>query len=435
MSRTKAALAVLALVAAASVLGAAPAAAAPPEGACGSRLEPAHPVVTERPWAQRYFDLDRTWTHSRGAGVLVGVVDSGVDADHPQLRDRVLPGSDFFLVGDLPGNFDCVSHGTAVASIVAAAPAEGVGFRGIAPDARVLPVRVTDRDVNDTGEPAPIDPGAVAAGIHYAADQGVRVLNLSLSGYTDHRAIRDAVAHAVARDVLVVAAVGNRQPDSADAPAVPSYPAAYDGVLGVGAIDIAGMRTEGSQIGPYVDLVAPGAGVLAATRAGGHDYWEGTSFAAPFVAGAAALVRSAWPELTAPQVAARLVATAAPAPGGAGSQAYGAGIVDPYRAVTEDLTAAKPAPMPGVVAPPVDQDEVRAAAWWQRTGTWAKLAAGAVVLAIAVACVLAVALPKGRRRRWSAGRAAPLPAARVREEPPEEIFLLPRPPVERTMRH
>lgn len=403
-----------------------PASAAPPAGACRDP-EPAYPVVRELPWAQQLFDLEETWRHSTGAGITVAVVDSGVDADHPQLARNVLPGRDFFLVGELPGNFDCVSHGTAAASIIAAAQAPGIGFRGIAPDARILPVRITDRELNESGEPSPINPDAVARGIRYAVDQGAKVINLSLSGYGDFPAIRHAVTYAQRKDVLIVAAVGNRQQQGA----APSFPASYEGVLGVGAIDNTGARTQGSQVGDYVDLVAPGAGVLAATRAGGHDYWDGTSFAAPFVAGTAALVRSAWPKLTAPQVANRLLATAAPARGGPGSPEYGAGVVDPYRAVTENLSDRGPLEMPAVVAPPVDHAAMAEAAWWRDMGVGAKIVAGLVALAIVVTAILAWTLPRGRRRRWAAGRAAELPGAPEREEVPDEIFLFPPPPVER----
>ena len=408
---------------------AAPAHAAPPEGACRDP-EPAHPVVTEEPWAQKMLDLRGTWKHSTGAGVVVGVVDSGVDADHPQLRGKVLPGRDFFLVGQLRGNFDCVSHGTAVASIIVASPAKGTGFRGVAPNARVLPVRITDRDLNDSGEPTPIDPNAIARGIRYATDQGAKVINLSLSGYRDYPAVRGAVAYARSKDVLLVAAAGNRQTDGTTS--TPSFPAADDGVLGVGAIDVAGQRSGDSQIGPFVDLVAPGDGVLAATRVAGHNYWKGTSFAAPFVSGVAALVRSAWPDLTAAQVAERLVATAAPAPGGARSPEYGAGILDPYRAVIEGLSDVEPAALPPVVTPGRDFARERDIAWWREMSVGAKLVAGGVVLAIGLAALLAVVLPRGSRRRWTPARAEALPAAPPRDEPPEQVFLFPPPPMERT---
>jgi type VII secretion-associated serine protease mycosin len=409
------------------LVGVVPAHAAPPEGACRDP-QPAGPAVPDLPWAQKSLALKRTWQHSTGAGVTVAVVDSGVDADHPQLQGEVFPGRDFFLVGEHPGNFDCQSHGTAVASIIAAAPTNGVGFSGIAPGARILPVRVVDKEVNDEGEPIAIDPDTVASGIRYAADQGAKVINLSLSGYGDFPAIRDAVAYAQSLDALLVAAVGNRQGKNKDPG--PSFPAAYEGVLGVGSIDMAGQRSSGSQIGDYVDLVAPGEGVLGATRVAGHNYWTGTSFAAPFVSGAAALVRSAWPNLTAPEVAARILATASPARGGKASLEYGVGVVDPYRAVTEQLSITDPSLMPLVTDPPVDVDGMRNLAWWQQMGAGAKLVAGMVVLAIAVTAILAFALPRGRRRRWLARRRAPVPTAPVRQEPPDQIFLFPPPPVE-----
>ncbi len=406
------------------------AAAAPPEGACHGNPDPAREVVAQRPWAQQLLDLTRTWPHSTGAGITVAVVDSGVDADHPQLQGKVFPGRDFYLVGTLPGNFDCVSHGTAVASIIAASPAAGVGFRGVAPDARILPVRITDRELSDEGATTLINPDVVGQGIRYAVDNGAKVINLSLSGYGDFAAIGGAIAYAQSKDVLVVAAVGNR----ARLGPVPSFPASYDGVLGVGSITIEGVRADDSQAGPYVDVVAPGEDVLAATRVGGHDYWAGTSFAAPFVAGVAALVRSAWPKLTAPEVAARILATADPAPGGRGSFEYGAGVVDPYRAVTEDLAASGPRAMPAVVAPPPDHAAMRETAWRDEMGAGAKLGTGLVVLAIVVTAVLGWFLPRGSRRRWRAGRAAALPVAASgvgRGEPPDQMFLFPPPAVER----
>ncbi|MGO1050031.1 type VII secretion-associated serine protease mycosin [Crossiella sp. CA198] len=403
--------------------------AAPPPGTCHNPT-PARPEIGQLPWAQQVLAPDRAWPFSDGAGVTVAVVDSGVDADHPQLASKVLRGRDFYYLGGLPGNFDCVSHGTAVAGIIAAGEADRIGFRGIAPGARILPVRVSDRDLTDNGGAAAIDPVVLARGIWWAVDQGVKVLNLSVSGPVDNGHIRDAVAYAVSKDVLVVAAAGNQQPDSPFA-SRPSYPAAYPGVLGVGAIDIDGAKLPASQLGDFVDLVAPGVGVLGPTRAGGHTYFTGTSFAAPFVAGTAALVRARWPELSAAEVTRRLLATATPARGGKGSPGYGAGVVDPYRAVTDGLSAVAPAPVPPLTHPAPDVARLSAEAWWRNAGEQAKAGAAAAVGAALLAVLIAVVLPRGRRRRWAAGTADPLPATPVREELPEQVFLLPPPPVER----
>lgn len=416
--------AALAVTALQGITGAAAASAAPPAGACQD-ADPARAEVPTLPWAQQVLDPQRAWPYSRGSGVLVAVIDSGVDGDHPQLRraGKVLAGRDFYFNGSLPGNFDCVSHGTGVASIIAADPLPGIGFAGVAPDTRILPVRISDRDVSDQGQALRIDPQVVAYGIRYAADQGAKVINLSLAGLDDFPAIRQAVAYAVAKDAVVVAAAGNAQRDATTE--LPSYPAGYEGVLGVGAVDIDGARMSASQIGTYVGIVAPGVKVLAATRVDGHAYDDGTSFAAPFIAGTAALVRAAWPQLSAPQVIQRLKATASPARGGLDSDAYGAGLVNPYRAVTDGLDLSKPAALPAYLPPPPDQARLGQLAWEARTATsatWLTLAsAGGIVLT----ALTAAFLPRGRRRRWQPGRAPSVPAEPPTIEPPDQIFLLP----------
>jgi len=347
-----------------------------------------------------------------------------VDADHPQLASpgKVRAGRDFYLAGSLPGAFDCVSHGTGVASIIAADPVPGVGFHGVAPDAGILPVRISDRDVGSQGESLRIDPQVVANGIRYATDQGAKVINLSLAGHDDFAVIRDAVAYAVSRDALVVAAAGNTQRDSATE--LPSYPAAYDGVLGVGAIDIDGARLSGSQVGRYVDIVAPGAKVLASARAGGHVYAAGTSYATPFVSGTAALVRSAWPALSAPEVARRLMATASPARGGSGSPAYGAGVVDPYRAVTDGTDSVKPGALPAFVPTPPDQERIDRAIAREETSRTAKGLVAALTGVMVLALLVAILHPRGRERGWRPGRADAVAVEPTVTEPPEQIFLI-----------
>ncbi|WP_228688221.1 type VII secretion-associated serine protease mycosin [Amycolatopsis keratiniphila] len=421
--RMAAAVAVLTMTIPQALDGASVANSAPPAGACHDPA-PARAQVRAQPWAQQVLTPERAWPHSRGAGVLVAVVDSGVDADHPQLRrpGKVRAGRDFYLSGGHPGAFDCVSHGTGVAGIIAADPLPGIGFRGVAPDAEILPVRVSDRDLGDQGEQLRIDPQVVANGVRYAADQGAKVINLSLAGFDDFAVIRDAVAYAVSRDALVVAAAGNGQRDTTVA--FPSYPASYEGVLGVGAVDIDGARMTGSQIGSYVDLMAPGAKVLTAARVDGHAYVDGTSFATPFVAGTAALVRAAWPRLSAPEVARRLIATAAPSRGGNGSAAYGHGLVDPYRAVTDGLDTRGPDALPAHVPRPPDQARLDRAAAEESTAETAKWCTAAVVGALAVAVLLALVVPRGKRRHWRAGRARAVPVEPPTVEPPEQVFLI-----------
>jgi membrane-anchored mycosin MYCP len=396
--------------------------AKPPRGECRN-AEPAHPVVRLLPWAQQQLMPQRAWRFTTGGGVLVAVVDSGVDTDNPQLRrpGKVLPGHDFYLRGRYPGTYDCVSHGTGVAGIIAADGADRIGFEGIAPGARILPVRISERELDDNGQTEAIDQNILANGIRWAVDRGARVINLSVAGTQDHAPVRRAVAYAVQHDVVVVAAVGNQQ--TANDSMLPSYPADYPGVIGVGAINNSGVRVGASQVGPYVDLVAPGEAVLTTTRAGGHAYQSGTSFATPFVAGTAALVRAAWPKLTADQVARRLMATAAPAPGGTNSMEYGAGIVDPYRAVAEGMPAGRPAAMPAATAVKPDPQQLAAAAWWQAQGTQARsvaLLAGGGTAAVILLCSLLIV---GRRRRWTVTRhTSGRQAGHADELPPEFLF-------------
>ncbi|WP_199434202.1 type VII secretion-associated serine protease mycosin [Qaidamihabitans albus] len=422
--------AAIAAAVAGSVVSPGAAVATPPPGACDNP-GPASPVVSELSWAQRTLDAQAVQRQATGSGVVVAVVDSGVDSDHPQLRKsgKVLRGQDFFLVGDLPGSFDCVSHGTAVASIIAARPAERIGFAGLAPDATILPVRVSETDATGEGTAQAIDPQVLARGIWYAADHGADVINLSVAGSLDNHFVRDAVRHAQNKDVVVVAAVGNAQ--EGPAPGPPTYPAGYDGVLGVGAVDMTGTRLPSSQIGPQVDIVAPGGGVLAAARAGGHQYQDGTSFAAPFVAATAALVRSARPELSAEQVVERILATATPAPGGRDSEAYGAGLVNPYRAVTDGLVDAPPASVPSVERPAADPAQLRAAAWWDGSISASRVAAIVTATAVVLAAAAALVLLRGRRSRWQPRRAVLPPGEPVRDELPDELFVVPGPPADR----
>lgn len=370
----------------------APVPAAPPPGACLTQPRP-HDVRPERPWEDRLLDPARVWSVTRGAGVRVGVVDSGVDGDGPALRGKVFAGFDF-VRGVAGARFDCAPHGTPVASIIAGAPVDGTGFHGVAPDARIVPARVTDTDEIKGG------PAVVAAGIRYTVDNGVRVLNLSLTVFQDAPEIAQAVAYARAHDVLVVAAAGNQRENGNPTP----YPAAYPGVLGVGSVDITGARSPDSQSGPYVDLVAPGVKVTGAAPGNGHALWQGTSFATPFVSGTAALVRAAYPDLTADQVADRLLRTASVSRGGARGPDYGAGVVNPYRAVTDTELAGDPAPADATPVPGQRPDPAagtkavaRAAQRHANATAWTILAAtlgGLAVLAVVTA---------GRRRR-GAGR-------------------------------
>lgn len=401
----------------------APAQAAP--AACRNPTDPGQ-VIEQTPWPQRWLAPERVWPFSTGAGVRVAVVDSGSDGAHPQLQGQVETGIDMLRNGS-GGDVDCVSHGTAVASIIAARRQQGVGFAGLAPGARIFPVRVSEQEI-DQGKTQgqSVSPQVLAEAIRKAVDSGATVVNLSLTLYAPNTAVEDAVRYARSKDVVLVAAAGNLHDDGRPDP-VP-YPAAYEGVIGVGAIDEKGARVSDSQIGPYVDLVAPGGAVVAATRVRGHLQWSGTSFATPMVSATVALMRAAEPGLNADQIALRLLATTDPARGDA-AQGYGRGVVNPYRAVTERLTDAAPQAQQPLPDLPYDAAAAARSRRWETLGriaVWVALGIGMLVLGVVATALL---VPHGRRRRWQptrpARRAAPPPEI---DEPEEAFFRVPTGP-------
>lgn len=361
-------------------------------------------AFTGVPWAQSTLGYQRAWSLATGAGVTVAVLDSGVDGTHPQLHDRVATGADFLHGGGGPGGTrDCVGHGTAVASVIAAEPADGTGFAGVAPGARILPVTVSEKTgvtERESGDAAP--PAVFGQALRWAADHGAKVVNMSVTYYTDHPEIRSAVQYAVSKDVVLVAAVGNMGEANNKNPT--PYPAAYDDVIGVASVGKTGQVAAYSGHGSYVDLVAPGDAITAALPGKGHAQYDGTSVAAPFVAGAAALVRQYWPKLTAREVAARLAATASPTPQ-TSDWTYGHGLVDPYRAVTERLDAVPPLAQPPVVAPRVDPAVLAAQREQHRLTRWALTVAGLAVALSALVVTVAVVRRQARRTGWRPLRA------------------------------
>ncbi|MEV6600736.1 type VII secretion-associated serine protease mycosin [Actinoplanes sp. NPDC051346] len=359
-------------------------------------------VSKAQPYEDRMFTPDRLAPFATGAGVRVAVIDSGVDADHPQLRGQVDTGRDF-LHGNADGRQDCIGHGTAVAGIIAARHVDSAGLRGLAPDATIVPVRVSEQTDTDgrSDAPDPANPKTFAEAIDWAASPSggdADVINMSLVMTDDSDRVQEAVERATDRGVVIVAAVGNRGRPNDGNPK--PYPASYPGVIGVGAIDAGGIRGDFSQHGDYVDVMAPGVAVTLAARGSGHTSGDGTSFAAPFVSATAALVKQRFPTLTPAQVARRILATTDPAPGGARSDRYGFGVLNPYRALTETLGPDSPAaPAPKVI---ITNDPASVALSARRARAQdLSLIVAAVGAAVVVAVVLlAAAARRGRRRGW-----------------------------------
>ncbi len=276
-----------------------------------------------------------TWPVSQGAGVVVAVVDTGVDATHPDLTGRVLGEIDLLPeVTPLP---EQKGHGTRVASLIAAA-VNGVGMAGVAPQSRILPVSALDP--GGWG-----DSSTVARGIIRATDAGARVINLSLGGPDRDPVLDKACAYAFSRGAVVVAAAGNSYQWGNEV----QYPAASPNVLAVASVDRTGNPSAFSNTGRHIDLAAPGEAVVAAVPGGGYSVESGTSFAAPHVSGALALVLAANPRLTAGQAASAVKLTAADDISGNGrDDQLGQGVLRADRAVAAARALA------GHPAPPAD---------------------------------------------------------------------------------
>lgn len=344
------------------------------------------------PWQLRRLHPAGVWPLTRGEGVTVAVIDSGVSPHPPMLAGRVLEGRDFG-VPDHSGQCDEYGHGTVVASMIAGRPLPGVTLHGMAPAATILPVRVLRGD-----EPGGEDlPDRLAQAIRYAVDNGADIINLSLEALPSSE-LESAVDYAHEHDVLLVAAAGN-----IDAEGVPQpwYPAAYPGVLAVAGVAADGSHVSSSQVSDYVDLAAPGADIYGPAPDGETflAVGEGTSYATAYVSGTAALVRAYHPDLTAEQVAARLIQTADRPPEGRNDQ-VGYGVVNPYRAVAT-LLGARANPSPAAVAPPpLTADPL---AFPRRAAGW-----GALVGAVLASLLLLIppTLRRGRRRGWRPTRAS-----------------------------
>ncbi|MFD3995605.1 type VII secretion-associated serine protease mycosin [Streptomyces sp. NPDC058583] len=294
-------------------------------------------TIRARQWGLQALHTTEAWRTTKGEGITVAVLDTGVDAQHPDLEGSVLTGRDLVGFGAARGDRAWARHGTAMAGIIAGhghGPDGGDGVLGIAPDARILPVRVILEGTDKSRDKARKTRGtALAEGIRWAADHGADVINMSL-GDDSKSAHPDAgedaaVQYALAKGVSVVASAGNGGEKGDHI----SYPAAYPGVIAVTAVDRYGTHASFSTRRWYATVSAPGVDIAIADP--DRRYYEGwgTSAAAAFASGAVALVRSAHPDLTPAQVKRLLIDTARSRPKGGRSDAKGYGTVDPAAAI------------------------------------------------------------------------------------------------------
>ena len=299
-------------------------------------------VIKSTPWSLQRVLLPQLWHYATGKGVTVAVIDTGVDDTNPQLRGAVTAGPNF-LAGAKGGSLsDPVGHGTMVAGIIAARPAADTGFVGIAPDARILALR--QNDAQGTGSDK-----TMAQAVYAAIARNVGVINISQDVSSNGKPVKvapdgdlaRAVAAAVKANIVVVAAAGN------EGLSVPTYPASLPGVLGVGASDRDDERADAfSETGSFVGVAAPGVDMVSTVPKGGHCVDSGTSFAAPYVAGVAALLKQEYPHWTSAEIIARIEQTAQRTDPGR-NDFIGWGVVDPVAALSAG-TPAESAPVPTV---------------------------------------------------------------------------------------
>lgn len=237
-------------------------------------------------WGLDKIKAPRGWDINSGSSeIVIAIVDTGADPNHPDLVSKSLPGWNFdaFSPGyNTADTTDNNGHGTHVAGIAAALTNNSVGIAGACPNCVFMPIKVLDWSGNGTYD-------AVASGIIYAADHGARVINLSLGGSAPSQTLQDAVDYAYNQGALVVAAAGN------DGTNTVTYPAAYPNVMAVAATDSADQRASFSNYNTYISVAAPGVDVYSTywtSNGSSYAYKNGTSMAAPFVSGLAGLLLS-----------------------------------------------------------------------------------------------------------------------------------------------
>lgn len=252
-------------------------------------IVPNDTLYAEYQWNLPQISAERGWDLTKGSSeIIVAVIDTGVQTDHPDLEGRLVEGINIISPSSPPE--DDVGHGTHVAGIISAQTNNLEGVAGLTWYTKIMPVKVLD----NTGAGTTY---SVAQGILWAVDHGAQIINMSLGNYADAEFLHDALQYAYDRGVVLVAASGNDNTDR------PGYPAAYPEVIGVSATDPYTMRAEYSNYGDYIDVAAPGTSIPSAYPGSQYAALSGTSMASPHVAALASLILSVCPDITNAEIA------------------------------------------------------------------------------------------------------------------------------------
>jgi hypothetical protein len=298
----------------------------------------------DQQWALKAINAPQAWGVTEGnSKVLIAVIDSGVEFEHPDLLDNLVDGYNFLDEIQLPS--DDYGHGTQVAGIIAAGRNNGIGICGLANGCRIMPLKVLD----DNGEGTCAD---VAKAIIYAADNGCKIINLSLGTYAWSEVLKASVNYAAAHDCIIIAAAGN------DGSSERCYPAAWPSVISVAAVDRDLLSCGFSNRGDYVDIAAPGKAVLTTTTNSGYELVSGTSAACAYVSGLAGLAASANMTTTAKSIRAAFLYTAQDVGDAGWEPETGMGVINCISALSEqqvsdidigivDISVLPAKPLPG----------------------------------------------------------------------------------------
>lgn len=294
-------------------------------------------------WHLSKIGATTAWDTTQGAGVTIAILDSGVDASHPDLAPNLVPG--YNVYGSNTDTSDVCGHGTAVAGSAAARTNNGIGVAGVAGQAKIMPIRVAYVDAASGGCYAYTS--TIASGITYAADHGARIANVSYGPLAGSATIQSAAQYMQSKGGLVFVSAGNNGVDENITPTTT--------LIAVSATDSNDAKASWSSYGSFVSIAAPGVGIWTTSKGGIYQGWNGTSFASPVAAGVAALMMAAAPSLDGAQIEEAMFASAVPLGAAGRDPLYGYGRVDAAAGIKAAQAKATPsdsqAPTAAITSP------------------------------------------------------------------------------------